>query len=558
MIMMSIHAIAARIDDDPDTAIDAYRRLAEFYPSDPDVMLGLAAALESKGEMNQALETYKAATDANPAYGAALLGLGRMLDTLDRSQEAIPFLERAVASGEFKEDLESLGMLHSILGASYRNTGDSKTALKHFEISLSSRRAADDQRGMVATLVNMAITHRRLMQYEKAAPLLNEAVEVARESRNRSMESFALLNLGNVAKELNRLDDALDYYRASLDIEIDLKQNNEIAYRLNSIAEIYLRRGMYVDALVYLRESETRVEGIDEPSETARHFGVLGQVQRARGQYEEALQAFLTAIPAFEQTPRISGLASTRCALADIYIAQGRFREALQVIEEGMTYFQKESGANMAALKLSHADFLIEVGDYPGAEEQLNSVQNMNMAREFESRAYYEYVRGRLLAATQGQAAGKHLSQAVDEARKKHDPLLSGVASIAFGQVLIDQGAVERGRKLLVATLEEARKGGLRPVQASAALALAETELASGRPTAAEELLAEAKILAESFQGRILLQRINQAISLLWRERGDLIVAEKASEEAQELFGWLVAHLPAQHANTFQSDRHRF
>jgi len=553
-----IHAITARIDDDPDTAIDAYRRLAEFYPSDPDVMLGLAAALESKGEMNQALETYKAATDANPAYGAALLGLGRMLDTLDRSQEAIPFLERAVASGEFKEDLESLGMLHSILGAAYRNTGNSGMALKHFEISLSSRRAADDQRGMVATLVNMAITHRRLMQYEKAAPLLNEAVEVARESRNRSMESFALLNLGNVAKELNRLDDALDYYRASLDIEIDLKQNNEIAYRLNSIAEIYLRRGMYVDALVYLRESETRVEGIDEPSETARHFGVLGQVQRARGQYEEALQAFLTAIPAFEQTPRISGLASTRCALADIYIAQGRFREALQVIEEGMTYFQKESGANMAALKLSHADFLIEVGDYPGAEEQLNSVQNMNMAREFESRAYYEYVRGRLLAATQGQAAGKHLSQAVDEARKKHDPLLSGVASIAFGQVLIDQGAVERGRKLLVATLEEARKGGLRPVQASAALALAETELASGRPTAAEELLAEAKILAESFQGRILLQRINQAISLLWRERGDLIVAEKASEEAQELFGWLVAHLPAQHANTFQSDRHRF
>ena len=127
-----IHAIAARINDDPDTAIEAYRRLAEFYPSDPDVMLGLASSLESKGEMNQALETYKAAADANPAYGAALLGLGRMLDTLDRSQEAIPFLERAVASGEFKEDLESLGMLHSILGAAYRNTGDSGTALEHY------------------------------------------------------------------------------------------------------------------------------------------------------------------------------------------------------------------------------------------------------------------------------------------------------------------------------------------------------------------------------------------------------------------------------------------
>ena len=302
---------------------------------------------------------------------------------------------------------------------------------------------------MVASLVNMAITHRRLAQYEKAAPLLNEAVAIARESRNRSMESFALLNLGNVAKELNRLDDALDYYRASLDIEIDRKQDNEIAYRLNSIAEIYWRRGMYVDALIYLRESETRVVGVDEPSETARHFGVLGQVQRARGQYDEAILAFLTAIPAFEQTPRISGLAGTRCALADVYIAQGRFQEALQVIEDGMTYFQKESGANMAAMKLSHADFLIEMGDYPGAEEQLSSVQSLNLAKEFQSRAYFEYVRGRLLAATNSQAAGKHLSQSVEEAKKEHDPLLSGVASIAFGRVLIDQGAVERGKKSL-------------------------------------------------------------------------------------------------------------
>ncbi len=96
-----IHAIDARINDDPDTAIEAYRRLAEFYPSDPDLMLGLASALESKGEMNQALEAYKAVTDANPTYGAALLGMGRMLVTANRASEAIPFLERALASGEF-------------------------------------------------------------------------------------------------------------------------------------------------------------------------------------------------------------------------------------------------------------------------------------------------------------------------------------------------------------------------------------------------------------------------------------------------------------------------
>jgi tetratricopeptide (TPR) repeat protein len=348
------------------------------------------------------------------------------------------------------------------------------------------------------------------------------------------------------------MDDALDYYRASLDIEIDLKQNNEIAYRLNSIAEIYWRRGMYVDALVYLRESETRVEGIDEPSETARHFRVLGQVQRARGQYDEAVQAFLTAIPAFEHTPRISGLASTRCALADMYIAQGRFREALQVIEEGLTYFEKQSGPNMAAMKLSHAAFLIEMGDYPGAEEELNAVHHSSSARELESPAFSEYVRGLLLAATRHPAADEHLSRAVNAARQEHDLWLSGVSSIALGRVMVGQGSMERGRKLLVATLEEARKAGIRPVQASAAFAVAETELALGRHKAAEELLLEGKMLAESYQGRILLRSINQAISSLARDRGDFEASEKASREAHELFEWARAQVPAPHVARFQ------
>jgi tetratricopeptide (TPR) repeat protein len=408
---------------------------------------------------------------------------------------------------------------------------------------------------MVATLVNMAITHRRLKEYEKAASLLREAVQAARESRNRSMESFALLNLGNVAKERNRLDEALDYYRASLDIEIDLKQNNEIAYRLDSIAEMYWRKGLNVDALVYLHESEARLEGIAETSETSFHLSVLGQVQRARGQYEDAIRAFLMAIPGLEQTGGLNGLASTRCALADIYVTQGRFREALQVIEDGMAYYQNQSDTT---LRVCYADFLIEVGDYPGAEEQLNSVHRNDNARELESNAYFEYVRGRLLAATRSRTAKTQLAQAVNEAAIEHDPLLSGVASIALGRILIDQGMVEHGSELLRATLEEARKAGLRSVQASAALVLAETELAAGSAPTAEELLAEAKALAESFQGRLLLHRVTEALSSLARDRGDTIVAERANKEARELFALLLDQLPAQHARTFQSVRQAF
>ncbi len=545
-----IHAIESRINDDPDTAIDAYRRLAEFYPTDPDVMLGLASALESSGEMNQALETYKAVAGANPAYGAALLGLGRMLVTVDRSQEAIPFLERAAASGEFESDLESLGMLHSILGVAYRLTEDQVKALEHFELSLSARRRVGDRRGVIATLVNMAAAWRRLKEYDKAAGLLTDAAREAAESRIPSMESAALLNLGTVALETDHLEEALVHYRASLDIELNLNQNNEIAYRLDWIAEVYRRSGLYVEALVYLDQARIRLEGIDEPTERAFHLRILADVQRARGQFDEAVQALLMAIPVLEQREQHDDLSRARSALAEIYVVQGRFDEALQVIEQGLEYFNKGS-TNLAVMNLSYADFLIEVGERKAAQEQLHSVLALALDPDFEERPYFTYVKGRLMALDQNPEAVKYLSHAAENAQRKGELTLSDRARIVLSQVLNRQGESDASRRLLTQTLENARRSRSREVQAAAALALAETEIASGRLAGVEDLLAEARELATGFQGRLVLRRVHQAFSRIARERGDTDAAEAARREEKNVADWILEQVPSQHAHTF-------
>jgi serine/threonine protein kinase/Tfp pilus assembly protein PilF len=541
-----IHAIAARINDDPDTAIDAYRRLAEFYPSDPNVMLGLASALESKGEMNQALETYKAVTDANPAYGAALLGLGRMLVTVDRPKEAIPFLERAVASGEFKSDLESRGMLHSILGVAYKDIDDHLKAIEHFQISLTARRTVGDRRGTIATLVNMAAARRRLKEYGNAAELLTEAAEEATEWGIPSMESAALMNLGSLALELDRLGEALDYYRASLDIELKLKQDNEIAYRLDWIAEVYRRSGLYVESLVYLEQARIRLEGVDEPPEKAFNLRILADVQRARGQLDDAAQALLMAIPIFQQREELDELARARSALADVYLVQGRFGEALQVIAQGLADF-RSGGTNLAAMNLSHADLLIELGEYEVAQQKLDAALDAAADRNFEERPYFAYVRGRLMATTRDGVASKYLSSASEEARRKGDLLLSGRANVALARVLIDQGDIQAGRRLLSRTLESSRKIRNREVQANAALALAEMELSAGRLSECETLSTEARELASDFQGKPILRRIYQNLLEVARMRGDSNAAEEVRREAQTVDNWLQEQVPSQH-----------
>jgi eukaryotic-like serine/threonine-protein kinase len=549
-----IHAIAARINDDPDTAIEAYRRLAGFYPSDPDVMLGLATALESKGEMNEALKAYRAVADANPTYGAALLGLGRMLVTVDSPSEAIPFLERALASGEFTTDQESLGMLHSILGMAYKNSEDYLKAIEHFEISLIARRAVGDRRGIIATLVNMAAARRRRTEFEDAADLLTRAVKEAAEFRIPSMESAALQNLGTLALETDRLDDALESYRASLDIELRLKQDNEIAYRLNSMADVYRRKGFYVESLICLEQAKKRLEGVDEPSERAFNLRILADVQRARGQLEDAVQAILTAIPIYQLREEFDELAWARSALADIYSVQGRFGEALRVVEQGLQDFSS-GGTNLATMNLSYADFLINVGEYEGAQQKLNTALELATDSKFEEQPQFTYLWGRIKSANQDNTASKYLSSATDQASRRGDLLLSGRASIALAEVLIAEGKVQDGRQLLSRTLESARKIGNRDVQAYAAVVLAETELSAGRLAESEALSFEAKELANDFQGKPILRRIQENLLGVARIRGDSDAVDGINREVVALDNWLQEQVPRQHADWYARSR---
>jgi tetratricopeptide (TPR) repeat protein len=538
-----IHAIAARINDDPDTAIEAYRKLSEFYPSDPDVMLGLAAALESKGEMNQALECYRAIAEANPTYGAPLLGLGRMLVTVGRPKEAIPFLERAVESGEFKDDLESLGMLHSILGVAYKDIDDQRKAIEHFEISLSARRTVGDRRGTIATLVNMAAARRKLRQYDQASALLVEGAKEATAWEIPSMESAALMNLGSIALEQDRLAEALDYYRTSLDIELRLKQDNEIAYRLDWIAEVYRRSGLFVESLVYLEQASIRLEGVDEPREKAFNLRILADVQRARGQLDEAVQALLTAIPVFQERQDLEELARARFALSDIFVVQGRFAEALQVIEQGLEDFR--DGLNLAMMNLKYADLLVEAGDSELAENKLDAALTA-AGPVYGQLPDFEYVRGRLMIARKEGEASRFLRSASEQGRRKGDLILSGRASIALARALTEQGETTAARSHLSRILDASRSTRTSEVQASAALELAELELASGRLSECSAFLEEARKRATEFQGKPLLRRVHYNLLNLAMKRGDTESAERARREVENLTEWLKQQLPYQ------------
>ncbi len=549
---LRILAIAARIDRDPDSALDAYKRLSELFPSDPDVMLEFARAREAKGDIKGAMEKYQAVVDSNPGYAAALLGLGRTLVTLDRAEEAIPFLERASASGQFENDPESLGMLHSILGVAYRSTNQQERAIDHFETSLQARRKAGDEQGVITTLVNISIAQRTLRQFDEATTSLTEALAAAREARIPEKESFALLNLGNLALETGRLDEALQHYKESLDIEFELNQDTEMVFRIDAIAEVYRLEGRYVDALVYLERAQTILDRINVPSEQGYNLSLFGQIKKARGDYDEAIQALLKAIPPLEATDRPRDLASARLALADIYLDQGRYADALQVINKGLEFFESEQGRNLATTRVQYAEWLFEMGDYVKADAQLDVVEKLVPRLEFEGRPYYYYVRGQSLAVKKAKDARSSLSRAAEQSARGGDALLAGRARVALGRLLVASGETAAGKRLLENALAEAQRLRHPRVQAESSLAIAECEIASGNLADAQRRIDDAKTLATRFQGRPLLARADYQLASIAAVQEDDGVRERAIDDATRAVQWMMANqIPPEYKDSF-------
>jgi len=102
-------------------------RAVALHPDDPDLLFALASHLEGAGDAEGAAERFQQFARRFPERRPDLwLRLGRLLQELGRHEQAVPVLERAVAS----RSEEAAAHLH--LGISLRHLGRHAEAERHF------------------------------------------------------------------------------------------------------------------------------------------------------------------------------------------------------------------------------------------------------------------------------------------------------------------------------------------------------------------------------------------------------------------------------------------
>ena len=190
-------AVALQAEGRLDEAIDHYRRAIALQPAYAPAYNNLGAALHAKGRHEEAIAMYQQALGLRPDYPQAHYNLGNALNDAGRPGEAAEHFRIALQTISGSADV------HNNLGIALIGEGKAAEAIAEF-------------RTAVQLEPESAASHRNLADALASARRYDEAIiEFGRAARLDPTGS-ALYDLGSLFLELDRTEEAIAAFRASL------------------------------------------------------------------------------------------------------------------------------------------------------------------------------------------------------------------------------------------------------------------------------------------------------------------------------------------------------
>lgn len=264
----------------------------------------LAQVYTNLGRYDEAAASYARAVELARESGdrfseaAYLNDMGLLLTWRGDWERAIELYEQAIEIAREIDAHADEAVFLSNLGMVYMDMGKAETALEYFKPALEIGRDLGDLPQEANALGNMGVAYGALGKWPDALGCHTQALKLARETDDLYEQSHHLGNIGRIQKVLDMREEAIDSFRAALNISYRLGDDEGKAawlYHLGSLLMDDIRQ--LAEAVSMLQEAyEIRLDRDHHlTEETAR------RLSRAEKRLNRASKRDLAIVP--PQTP---------------------------------------------------------------------------------------------------------------------------------------------------------------------------------------------------------------------------------------------------------------
>jgi len=234
-------------------------------------------------------------------------------------------LRAALASARY--DTTRVQLLNKLSNELRNRNPDS--ALLCAKEALRIAEASSYTSGLGRALVNMGNVYRNLGDYHRALECLNRALNIAEQSHNMPLMTNALNGIGVVYIRQGSHDLALEPLLRSLRLADSIDDKRAAASALDNIGIIYLRQGNDDKAASALFRSLALAESLGDKRISSIALNDLGIMYRSRKLYDSALLYYGRSLAIKRELRDKQGSALTMNGIGITYRNQGKFDAAL-------------------------------------------------------------------------------------------------------------------------------------------------------------------------------------------------------------------------------------
>ncbi|MBI2191633.1 MAG: CHAT domain-containing protein [Planctomycetes bacterium] len=267
--------------------------------------------------------------------------LNQNVKAAESFQKALDLFRRRVQEGGDARDRRNVARCLIDLGLVHERRADWDEAARLYREALDLARALGDSRLVSEALLNLANTHWFRGEYQKAFELQRQALEAAREARDPFREQAALNTAGLISWTLNDPDRAREYLEAALALCHSLPGTNgriEVASTRNNLGLIDRSLGRFDAALDHFQRAREIDEALRSDWGLAydeRNIGVTCLLMDKPGDAASALEsAALRSSRIGDTTSHVKALYSlgeARLRLGETDASEKAFEQALDL-----------------------------------------------------------------------------------------------------------------------------------------------------------------------------------------------------------------------------------